>query len=72
MAEVNYERIMEKLQKERDLELECAMRSKRIMEKTFNPIRRFKRWQDYEMFMNHVRGIDLAIHLLKLEIKSVS
>lgn len=67
MADMNYEDILKRLEKERVCELACANVSKDLMTKTLNPFRKFSCYQSYKRFMDHVFGIDLAIQCVKRE-----
>lgn len=62
---LTYEEIMEIIEIERYEELLCAEKSKWLMQRTFNPIRKIRCYFDMKRFMTHVFGMDLVI--LKLQ-----
>ena len=66
---MNYKEIMEIIEIERYEELLCAEKSKWLMQKTFNPIRKIKCYFDAKRFMEHVFGMDLIIYKLEKTMK---
>ena len=68
MADNKYERAMEILKNERDMELKCAKKTYELMKLTINPFKRIALKKSIKMFMNHSVGIDIAIHSIKREI----
>lgn len=61
------EKAIEILKDEYDKEMMCAKASYRMMNKTFNPIRRISLWKSCNMFKEHCIGINLAIRRLEKE-----
>jgi hypothetical protein len=66
---LTYEEIMEIIEIERCEELLCAEKSKWLMQRTFNPIRKIRCYFDMKRFMGHVFGMDLVIRKLKKTMK---
>lgn len=64
-----YGGIMEVIEAERYQELLCAEKSKCLMKKTLNPIRKIRCYFDAKRFMNHVFGMDLVIRKLQKTMK---
>lgn len=62
---ITYEEIMDIIEIERNEELLCAEKSKWLMKRTFNPIRKLDCYLSAKRFMGHVFGMDLIIHKLK-------
>ncbi len=62
---ITYEEIMDIIDIEWHEELMCAEKSKWMMKKTLNPIRKLKLYLDAKRFMNHVFGIDLVRHKIE-------
>ena len=59
-----YEKIMDIIITERHKEELCAEKSKWIMKKSFNPIRKINSYLSARKFMYHVAGMDLIIRKL--------
>ena len=59
------EEIMYIIENERYEELLCANKSKWLMKRTLNPIRKIKCYFDAKRFMAHVFGMDLVIRKLR-------
>ena len=64
-----FEEIMDIIKNERHEELLCAEKSKWLMKRTFNPIRKIKCYFHAKRFMEHVFGMDLVIHKLQKAMK---
>lgn len=68
MPNETYLRIMEILDEQRMKEVECAMRSKELMKRSFlHPVRYIQSKICYEMFMNHANGIRWAMGSVRRE-----
>ena len=65
MANTNYENVMEILANERDMELQCAYRTKEFMNKTWNPIQLYRLWLQRRTFLDHATGIKLAMYQIR-------
>lgn len=63
------EEIMEIIEVKKYEELLCAEKSKWLMKRTFNPIRKIEFYFDAKRFMEHVFGMDLIIHKLRKAMK---
>lgn len=61
------EKAIEILKDEYDKEMMCAKTSYRMMNKTFNPIKRIRLWRSCNRFKDHCFGINLAIRRLEKE-----
>ena len=61
----DYKEVMRTLMKERDAEMECALKSRYLMKKQWNPIERIKCYKASKMFEEHSIGISIAIAKLK-------
>lgn len=66
----NYDKILLTMLRCKNEELLAAEKSDRYMRATYNPFKRFSLWRTKKMFMNHVVGIELAIHNVRKTIKS--
>lgn len=62
---ITYEEIMDIIDVEWHEELMCAKKSKWLMKKTLNPIRRLRLYLDAKRFMDHVFGIELVKHKIE-------
>lgn len=62
---MTYEEVMEIIEIEMHEEYLCAEKSKWLMKRTLNPIRKIQCYFDAKMFMNHVVGMDLIKHKLQ-------
>lgn len=65
MDQMTYEKIMDVIAIERHDELMCAKKSKWLMKKTFNPIRKLRFYIGAKRFMSHVFGIDSVIRKIE-------
>lgn len=63
------EEMMEIMEVERHEELLCAEKSKWLMKRTLNPIRKIECYFDAKRFMEHVFGMDLIIRKLQKAMK---
>lgn len=62
---MTYEEIMDIIEIEKHEELLCMEKSKWLMKKTLNPIRKIRCYFDAKRFMDHVFGMDLVIRKLQ-------
>lgn len=65
MDQMTYEKIMDIIAIERHDELMCAEKSKWLMRKTINPIRKLRLYMSARRFMSHVFGMDLVIRKIE-------
>lgn len=72
LMSMSYEKVMAILEDERQKELTCAMKSKELMRRTLNPIRRIQCKASFNMFMGHVNGIYWAIGRIRREAEKES
>ena len=66
---MTFEEIMKIIEVERHEELLCADKSKWLMKRTLNPIRKIECYFNAKRFMEHVFGMDLIIRKLKKAMK---
>lgn len=64
-----YERIMEILKNQSDMELKCAKMTYELIKKTKNPFKRMALKKSQKSFLDHCVGIDIAIHAIKTEME---
>lgn len=61
----SYEEIMKIIKQDRHDEMKCAIMCRKMMKKTFNPIRKIKCYLDHRRFLEHVFGMDLVINKIE-------
>lgn len=59
------EEIIVMIKDKMDGELECAKKTRWIMNKTFSPFRKLKCYHDEKRFMDHVFAMDLILQGIK-------
>lgn len=64
-----YEKILEVLEHERDMELKSAKTGMELLDRTRNPIRRWHLKKSIKSFMDHAFGIQLGIDSIKRNFK---
>ena len=63
-------KILDVLENEKGLELQCAKKCEWMIKKTWNPFKRKHLMNSRKMFLQHVVGIDMAIRKIKKEFES--
>lgn len=62
---LTYEEIIDIIEIEKHEELLCSEKSKWLMKRTLNPIRKIKCYFDAKRFMGHVFGMELVLRKLR-------